>query len=89
MKLAYYIKNYLYNQLPQAFFKRKYKTLQAQLTVAEKNAIKQRVNYYCKLSQPVQLLKSAQQIRNFSFQKPSAYYFDLKQYLHWLGLQAF
>ena len=83
MKLFYYIKNFFYNQLPGRYFKQRYAQLQHRLTDAEKQKAEDRVNYYCRLKTPEQLSAETEMIKEFQFQKPSAYYFDLKQYLHY------
>ena len=82
-KLIYYSKNVGYNLLPSFYFKQKFQRLMKAKQQFDAKEIEHRLNYYVKLDTVQPIPEQAVAINNFKFQKPSTYYFDLKEYLHY------
>ncbi len=79
-RLLYYINHFIKKLIPGIFY-RKLGQLLFNNTIVSPQVI-ERVNYYNKLNQPVTLSEDAVYIKNFSYVKPTSYYFDLIQLLY-------
>lgn len=82
-KLFYYIKRFGYNELPQAFFKQKYKRLKRLEKHCNQQDLAFRVGYYIKLKNTFNVPEQAVSVKNFKRTKGTEYYLDLKEYLHY------
>ena len=67
MKQLFYLKSFLYNQLPAIYFKKRYQQLQSKLSTAEQENCLKRVEYYCQLREPTVLPATAVTINDFNF----------------------
>jgi len=83
VKLFYYLKNFVYNALPEAYFKHQYKKLKQLEKQFDPQIINYRLNYYCKLSQKFEVPLNTTSIKKFKRTKGTGYYFDLKEFLHY------
>lgn len=69
--------------VPSCFFSRYKRKLKMQFA-DEDRYIQDRVNYYCKINQPVTLNDNAEcRAESFKLRDKSAYYYDLKKYLYY------
>jgi hypothetical protein len=82
VNLAYYIKNFVRNSLPSAFFKKKYDYLKAFEATCDSSEIRERLDYYFKKKTPFPIPEQAVAVRDFKRTKGTGYYFDLKAFLH-------
>lgn len=82
MKVFYYINNLALNIIPSFIFKYHKSQLEHHFE-KDKEAIQSRVDYYCKVNVTNELPKSA--ITQYTYKRhgKSAYFYDLKQYLHY------
>ncbi|WP_367174809.1 hypothetical protein [uncultured Chryseobacterium sp.] len=80
LKLKYYIKSFLIKSLPTESVDKKKKKLISKLSIAEVEALKQRVDYYCKLErqQNVTFKNTVRDLKKPV--TPKAYYFDTYEY---------
>ncbi|EGU32017.1 putative lipopolysaccharide A protein [Vibrio ichthyoenteri ATCC 700023] len=78
----FYINAILRKLIPSYFYKKRKEKL---LAYSEKDNIKRRVDYYIKKSDYFDVSTNAKMIKNFKHEKPSAYYYDLKQYLSYFS----
>lgn len=77
-KHIFYIQAILRELIPSYFFtKRKEKILNS----IDESLIRKRVDYYFNMNHEFSVKKNAKKIGEFKNEKPSAYYYDLKQYL--------
>ncbi|EGU34637.1 glycosyl transferase family 90 [Vibrio scophthalmi] len=77
-KHAFYIQAILRELIPSYFYKRRKEQL---LSFIDNEDIDRRVNYYLKKHNHFSVTSDAKVINEFKNEKPSAYYYDLKQYL--------
>lgn len=82
LKLTYYIKNFVRNALPSAFFKKEYKVLKAFEANSDSHEINARLDYYFKKKSPFPIPEQAVAVGDFKRTKGTGYYFDLKAFLH-------
>ncbi len=82
MKLFYYLNNLLLNVVPSFVFQRRKAQLE-RLFEKDKEAIQARVDYYCKPNELHELPSDAITQRTYQRRGKSAYFYDLKQYLHY------
>ena len=83
MKILFFVKSLLLNIVPCFLFDRYKRKLETKFR-SEDEAIKERVDYYCKLVAPFEMTDNAESRENgYRLRKQSAYYYDLKQYLYY------
>ena len=82
MKFFYYVKNILFSLVPSFWFERRKRALE-QRFIEQRDEIQERVDYYCKINDFSPLPENA--VTQFSYQRKgkSAYFYDLKEYLHY------
>lgn len=81
MKLKFYLESFGNQLLPNRF--RQYQFDRKLRPLTEDEQI--RLDYYCKKHTPFALPNHATTNRNFKYQSPSAYYFDLKKHLNYFS----
>jgi len=84
VKLFYYLTNFAYNALPSIYFKQRFNQLKQYEKICNKEALNKRLNYYCKINSSFALPEVVVAIKNFRRTKGTGYYFDLKEFLHYL-----
>lgn len=82
MKFFYYLNNLLLNIVPSFLFQR-HKSQLERLFENDRDAIQARVDYYCKLNNVYELPSDAITQSTYKRRGKSAYFYDLKQYLHY------
>ncbi len=83
--ILYYVGNFGYNVLPPAYFKWKYKQLRKYEKTLSEKIIQDRINYYIKVNQYFKIPPEAIAIANYKKTKPTGYYLDLKEFLHYFN----
>ncbi|MGB6153941.1 MAG: glycosyl transferase family 90 [Pricia sp.] len=81
----YYAKNFIKNALPKAFFKRKFKNILAFEAQCDQEELYRRLDYYLRLDRKFELPSGAVAIKDFKRTKGTAYYLDLKEFLHYFS----
>lgn len=81
-KLMFYTGAFLRLSIPCYFFKKRKKSLVA-LSDSNHQTIEKRISYYLKQDTRFITPDNAKLIGDFKKEKPSAYYYDLKQYLYY------
>lgn len=81
-KALYYVKKFSYNSLPSFYFKWKYEQLKKKKNETDPAILENRISFYCRKNQPFKLPPEAKMVKEITYQKPSPYYFDLKEFLH-------
>lgn len=82
MKLFYYLNNLLLNVVPSFVFQRRKAQLERHFE-QDKDTIQARVDYYCKPNELHELPSDAITQHTYQRRGKSAYFYDLKQYLHY------
>ncbi|WP_423840109.1 glycosyl transferase family 90 [Vibrio mytili] len=82
MKFFYYLNSLLLNLVPSFVFQRRKNQLE-RLFEKDKQAIQARVDYYCKPNELHELPSDATTQYSYQRRGKSAYFYDLKQYLHY------
>ncbi|MCG9700588.1 lipopolysaccharide A protein [Vibrio natriegens] len=82
MKLFYYLNNLLLNVVPSFVFQRRKAQLERHFEQDE-DEIQARVDYYCKPNELHELPSDAITQNTYQRRGKSAYFYDLKQYLHY------
>nr|WP_014343666.1 glycosyl transferase family 90 [Aliivibrio fischeri]AEY78252.1 LpsA protein [Aliivibrio fischeri] len=80
----FYIQAILRDFIPFSIFKNRKKYVMT-LNKSDIELVQKRVNYYCKQNKPFIIQSDAKMIGNFKKEKPSAYFYDLKQYLYYFN----
>ena len=88
MKWWYYFKNYVKNALPSFYFKWNYYRLNKIAQQFDLQEIETRLNYYCKINQNFTLPQEISSISSFKKTNGTAYYLDLKEFLHYFKSNA-
>jgi hypothetical protein len=81
--LPYYLKNFIYHNLPSAYFKSNYRRLRRFENEADQTELQTRLNYYCKLDKNFKIPSTATAVKDFKRSSGTGYYFDLKEFLHY------
>lgn len=79
----YYIKNYIYQLLPQLYFLMNYKRLKTIEKSLNQQEIKNRLDYYFKFNKAFSIPDTIPTIKEFKKTKGSGYYFDLKEFFYY------
>lgn len=82
-KALYYLKKFSYNNLPAFYFNWKYEQLKKKKNETDPAFLKDRISFYCKKDQEFEIPEEAKMVQEITYQKPSPYYFDLKEFLHY------
>jgi hypothetical protein len=82
-KLFYYLKRFGYNELPTAFFKKKFQRLRQFENQCNQQDLAFRIDYYIKLENKFKVPEQAVSVKNFKRTKGTEYYLDLKDFLHY------
>ena len=85
-RASYYFRNIVQDVAPQGLFRRRLFTILDRALVGDANYIVDRVNYYNKLSKPVELPQEARRIQSIPMSR-SMYYYDLKEHARYYPRQ--
>lgn len=83
MKLFYYLKNFVFNALPPAYFKHRFKQLKKFEKYCDLESLNERLDYYFKPGNVFDIPENAVAVKDFRRTKGTGYYFDLKAFLHY------
>jgi len=83
LNMYYYIKNFGRNAFPEIFFKSRFRKILKYKAACDHEELKTRLNYYVKLDASFNLPPTAVANKDFKRTKGTAYYLDLKEFLHY------
>lgn len=83
INLFYYAKNFGRNAFPDTFFKQRFRKIIKYKEICDPKELKNRLDYYIKLKSEFELPTTAVAVKSFKRTKGTAYFLDLKEFLHY------
>ncbi|WP_417609203.1 glycosyl transferase family 90 [Owenweeksia hongkongensis] len=88
MNALYYAKSFIYNALPSFFFRWKYGQLKRFEKICDQKELDARLDYYFKVQNKFPIPKEATAVKDVKRGKGTAYFLDLKEFLHYFTKEA-